>query len=266
MISDRMIVDSLVHVTPDGSWFGRPLNATESQLLRDMDEAGIATSVVVALAGFIENRFVQDVCARHPDRLVAGLSFNPAAYETPRHALREFQTDVLAEGAHVLKLHPRLGGYDPLDSRCVAILEAAATASCPPLIWIDTLLYGKGLILQKPPVAALHELVSRFAPLTFVLLHGAGSELLRLAEAVRDCPNAFVDLSFTLTRYETSSVGRDIQFLLDTFDRRLLFGSDFPEVRPSTALAALCRLAAMTDPEKRENVLGRNLAQLLLRA
>ncbi len=238
------------------------MNATDTQLLREMDDAGVATSVVVALAGFIDNRFVLDVCARHPDRLVAGVSFDPAAHRDERDAAGAI-VDVVSSGARVLKLHPRLHGYDPLDPRCLAVLETIAAMAAPPLIWIDTLFYRNGLTLRKAPVPAVHDLVSRFPALTFILLHGAGSDLLRLAEAVRDCPNAFIDLSFTLVRYEHSSVGADIAFLLEHFDRRILFGSDFPECRPDAALSAFRRLSASTTPHKRDNVLHNNLRRLL---
>lgn len=194
---------------------------------------------------------------------MAALSVDPSRCLTPADAARLYREEVQNQGAPILKLHPRLNGYDPLDPRCLATLEAAAIAPRPPLIWLNTLLYRRGLRLEKPPIHALHHILNCFSTLTFVLLHGAGSDVLPLAETIRDCQNAFIDISFTPTRYEGSSVWQDLRFLLGSFDRRIVFGSDFPEVTATAALASFRRLSDGVDPEKCQNVLSNNLHSLL---
>jgi len=132
-------------------------------------------------------------------------------------------------------------------------------------VWLDTLFYSLGLPLRKPAVDTVHELVGRFDRLTFVLLHAGGSQALQVAEAVRDSPNAYLDLSFTLCRYPATSLRLDLLHLVNTFDRRLVFGSDFPEFGIREAYAEFTRFAAGTLPVKRSNVLGRNLQNILVR-
>ena len=78
-----------------------------------------------------------------------------------------------------------------------------------------------------------------------------------MAEAIRDCPNAFLDISFTLQRYRSSSIAADLRYLLNSFDRRVVFGSDFPEVSIGTALESFREIADGISPEKCANVLGR---------
>jgi predicted TIM-barrel fold metal-dependent hydrolase len=112
-------------------------------------------------------------------------------------------------------------------------------------------------------VDTIHELVGQFPALTFVLLHGGGSWILQLAEAIRDCPNAFLDISFTLQRYRTSSVTADLQYLVSNFDRRLIFGSDFPEISIASALATFHEITEGISSEKRTNVLEANLGRIL---
>ena len=65
-----------------------------------------------------------------------------------------------------------------------------------------------------------------------------GPDLLRLATAVRSAPNALIDISYTITRFQGTSVHLDLAHLLTTFDHRLVYGSDFPEAE----LAATVRL------------------------
>ncbi len=87
--------------------------------------------------------------------------------------------------------------------------------------------------------------------------------MLSLAETVRDCPNAFVDLSLTLCRYARTSVMSDIGFLMSRFDRRTVCGSDFPEYVMSDVLAEFDRAGMDISAEKPRNVLGRNLQAIL---
>jgi len=258
-----MVFDSLTHVTPDGRWFETKFDASEKELLRQLDESGAQRAVVVALAGHIDNSFVLELCQRHPTRLVPCASFNPAAYANAEQARANLRAELMGTHHKALKLHPRLNRYDPLDRRCLAVLEEVASWKHPLPIWLDTLFYYRGGALQKPPVDTIHELVGRFPSLTFVLLHGGGSWILQVAEAIRDCPNAFLDISFTLQRYRSSSIAADLRYLLNSFDRRVIFGSDFPEVSIPGALESLREIAGEIPPDKFANVLGGNLSRIL---
>ncbi|MEW6715925.1 MAG: amidohydrolase family protein [Chloroflexota bacterium] len=258
-----MIFDSLTHVTPDGRWFHTAYDASETRLVGELDEAQVDKAVVVALAGFIPNEFVLEVCQRHPDRLVPGASFNPVAYETERQAVRELRAQLHKGPYQLLKLHPRLNRYDPLDSRCLAILGELASWEKPIPIWIDTLFYFQGGSLRKPIVDTIHDIVGGFPDLNFVILHAGGSWALQVVEAIRDCPNAFIDISYTLYRYAGSSIWMDLRHLLNTFDCRMVFGSDFPEVSVGEALDCFWRLTEGVPPDKCANVLGKNLCELL---
>jgi len=258
-----MIFDSLTHVTPDGRWFGTDLDASETELLRQLDESRTQRAMVVALAGHIESRFVLQLCQRHSGRLVPCASFNPAAWRKPEEASAKVRAEFKGSDYKALKLHPRLNRYDPLDPRCLAVLQEMASWERPMPVWLDTLFYYRGGELQKPLVDTIHELVGRFPSLAFVLLHGGGSWLLQVAEAIRDCPNAFLDISFTLQRYRCSSIAADMRYLLSNFDRRTVFGSDFPEVSIGSALEGFREIAQGIAPEKCANVLGTNLNKIL---
>ena len=260
-----MIIDSLTHVTPDGHWFSTSYDASEDRLLREMDKAEVDKAVVVALAGYIENDFVAQVCARHPDRLIPGASINPVAYSTPEQAAIAAKA-LLSDGRFaILKLHPRLNGYDPLDPRCLAVLEEVSSFSKPIPIWLDTLFRNKGCLLTKPPVDTIQELAWRFNGLYFVLLHGGGSLLLQIAELVGEYPNLTIDLSLTLLYYEHSSLEQDVAFVLGRRDRRTIVGSDFPEFTPSEHVNAVRRITSSAGllEVKATRVLGANLHAML---
>jgi predicted TIM-barrel fold metal-dependent hydrolase len=258
-----MVFDSLTHVTADGRWFHTDLDASEKELRRQLDASETQRAMVVALAEHIENQFVLNVCDRDPERLIPCASLNPAAYATPADAKAALRAELKGSAYKALKLHPRLGRYDPLDARCLALLEELASWEKPLPVWFCTLLYYRGGTLQKSPVDTIHEIVGRFPNLTFVLLHGGGTWIMQLAEAIRDCPNAFLDISFTLQRYGSSSIGADLRCLLNNFDRRMVFGSDFPEGGIGSSVEIFRSLAKDVAEEKSANVLGGNLSKIL---
>ena len=144
-----MIFDSLTHVTPDGRWFDTKFDASEKELLRQLDESGTQRAMVVALAGHIDNGFVLDLCQRHPTRLIPCASFNPAAHTNAEQARARLRAEFMGTAHRALKLHPRLNRYDPLDPRCLAVLEEITSWKEPLPIWLDTLFYYRGGQLQK---------------------------------------------------------------------------------------------------------------------
>lgn len=251
------IADSLTHVTPDGRWFGTRHDASFDRLRRELDASGTERAVVVALAGAIENSFVSEVCARD-SRLVAGCSFDPTAHDDPAAA---FRAELHDSGFRVLKLHPRLNRYDPLEPRCMAVLDELAAWERPMVVWIDTLFDVSRM--ARGSVESAATLVARFPTLTFVLLHAAGPDALSLCEAVRPYGNANVDLSFTMHRWAGSSLDLDLAYLMRTFDRRLLFGSDFPEYGIAESIARLHDLGSDVANDKLTNILGGNLLRIL---
>ncbi len=258
-----MLIDSLVHTTPDGRWFNTSCDASESRLLREMDAARMDQAVLVAIADFITNDYVLEVCGRHRERLIPCASFNPAKYLNASEAAKEFRRQLYEQPFKALKLHPRLNHYDPLDSRCLAVLDELASWRRLIPVWIDTLFYCRHVSLQRPVVDTIHQLITRFPSMKFLLLHAGGSWVLHLTEAIRDCPNALLDLSFTMTRYSECSIARDLHYLLHKFDRRVVFGSDFPEVAIGAALNCIDNVAGCWDADRRRHVMGDNLRALL---
>jgi predicted TIM-barrel fold metal-dependent hydrolase len=260
-----MIIDSLTHVTPDGSWFDTHHDASVGRLLREMDKASVDKAVVVALAGYIENEFVAKVCKQYSDRLIPGASLDPASYSSSKEAAQATKR-MFANGEYeILKLHPRLNGYDPLDIRCLAILEEIASFSKPVYIWLDTLFRSNKCILKKAPIDTIHELAASFPDLKFVLLHSCGAQLLQLAELVSTFENLILDLSLTMLYYSPSSIQNDIDFLLTRRDCKLTIGSDFPEYTPSQYLNTLNKHSSgiNLNNEKYNNIVGNNLLDIL---
>jgi predicted TIM-barrel fold metal-dependent hydrolase len=257
------VIDSLTHVTPDGRWFGTAFDASESTLLRQMDDTGVEHAAVVGLPGHISNEEVLRVCRAHPDRFLPVGSFDPVASGSTEDVRQRARSELADTGLVGVKLHPRISRFDPLDVRVLAFLDELSEWPQPPVVWLCTFLYYPGGALNRGPVEIIHELVGRFPRVPFLLAHGGGPDLLRLGTAVRSCANAYLDFSFTQTKFSGSSVETDLRYLMSTFEKRLVFGSDFPEISIPQALADFGRISDSCGSEAKRLMLGGNLARLL---
>lgn len=248
------LFDSLTHVTATGRWAVgiHDYDASTERLLRELDRVGEHRACLVALAGIADNRTTMEVARRYPDRFVAVGSIDVTT-----------ETDVAAavgrladEGFAGLKLHPRLHGYDPLDERCRAAIDAAGRGGMT--VFLDTL-FRQRTRPTTHPIDVVDELLVGHPNCRFVLLHGTGASVLELFELGRMHEHALIDVSFTLLRYAGSSVDDDIGFLCEQLDQRVCIGSDFPEYLPAQALARFEALTTGLAEDKRENVAWRNL-------
>jgi predicted TIM-barrel fold metal-dependent hydrolase len=94
-------------------------------------------------------------------------------------------------------------------------------------------------------------------------MHGGTVRLLETIEIVRSYNNVLLDLSFTICKYNGSSLDMDIQFAFDTYDRRICIGSDFPEFSPRDLRERFIFFSNAIPHEKAENIAYRNIAHFL---
>jgi predicted TIM-barrel fold metal-dependent hydrolase len=252
--------DSLTHVTADGTWLGSTrCDARRERLVAELERCDPARSCLVAIAGVIDNQTVLDAARRHPERFVPIGSFNPATFDTEREVV-DAVAQLAAGGFAGLKLHPRLNGYDPLHVKVIRALRAAGDAGL--IVFLDTLFRQPGRATRNAP--DLIDALAVAAPQTrMILLHGGGSQILAVSEVVAVHANLVLDLSFTIHRFAGSSVDADLRFLMRTFDRRMVVGSDFPEYDPLATRDRVRELCEGLEPVKSANVLAGNLQRLL---
>ena len=253
--------DSLTHVTADGSWLGSTrYDARCERLLAELERCGPARACLVAIAGVIENATVLDAARRHPERFVPIGSLNPATFDSERE-IADAVAQLAAGSFAGLKLHPRLNGYDPLHVKVIRALRASGDAGL--IVFLDTLFRQPGRATRNAP--DLVDALAVSAPHTqMILLHGGGSQILAVSEVVAVHANLVLDLSFTIHRFSGSSVDDDLRFLMRTFDRRMVVGSDFPEYEPLATRDRVYKLCEGLDPVKSANVLVANLQRLLV--
>lgn len=256
---DIPLFDSLTHPTLDGTWIG---GAVCRNTLHDLEVEMVANKVEWACAvgmkgiGAYRLEAYADYLRTTSQKLfpVAYYDFNES--DTAGDISRQLD-DISRCGYAAIKIHPGFSRIDLRRPGLRAVLYEAGARSLPVLLC--TFLY------REPPVSQCTYL--DFAPLLsdlpqsskIILVHGGDVKLLGLMEIIRPFQNMLLDLSFTLCRYEGSSVDLDIRYLFQHFDQRICVGSDNPQFSLARFRRRFDELSAGIDLDKRSNVGHRNL-------
>ena len=258
-----MIIDCNVHITSDGKWFGTSIAADTTDLLRQMDESGIDRAVVIPLPGVITNEENMKACSSNTDRLIAGYTFNPAEYSSAVEAGQAYAKDVLSLPFSVVKFHNRFAKYQPDDERFMEVVRVNNAAKHPHVIMICGLLTNRFSLKFVDPTAYFFDLGLTYKNTTFIVAHAAGPYMMQVAETCKDLENVYLDLSFSVTRYRNSGLEKDMSWICEKLDRKILWGSDFPEVEQKKALTDLKEITSHLSKEKFANISGENIKRIL---
>ncbi len=260
-----MVIDAHTHVHADRDGLGERYDARVEHLLRSMDDAGVGKALIMAEAvdvpyiKRIDNRFVAECCARHPDRLIGFASVHPLepnAADELVHAVRDL-------GLMGLKLHPRFQGVAADDARCVELARVAARLGIP--IAVDALLWKPTPLRLQLPMN-IDGLCKQVPEARIIMNHAGGFHFLdALAVAVAN-ENVYLELSVALPYFCGTPFEDQFLFVLRQVGaRRLLFGSDHPQKNMAEALhttRALLTKAGFTEDDLAW-VLGRALLSVL---
>lgn len=253
------IFDSLTHPTLTGRWLNSEHEATFDALIGQMAANQIKWTCAVGLDGIenYEHREFMARCREQPE-LIPVAGFNP---ETCRSIGDEI-ANLKEMGFRAVKLHPRLSNLSlSRPEAIIATLTAAHSAGMP--VFLCTYQYAPAEKFSgEDQLLSLARIIAAVPDARVVLMHGGTVEVLRYSEFARSNPNVVIDLSYTLQRYEGSSVDLDIAYLFRVFDRRLCIGSDFPEFSLATLRRRFEHFARQTTPEKAENIAYRNLLRV----
>lgn len=254
-----MLIDNHVHVTPNGKWFDTTHDASVESLLAEMDLHDIHQAVLLPIAGFIPNNFIVDTCMQHPDRFIAAVSVDP---NRGRWAVSELRDHLSEKNIRLLKLHPRLQNFDPLSRNVVRLLEVCVEFDVPALF--DCFPFDR----RRPLVASLPLVFDKLAKLIpsakIILAHAGGHRVLDACMVAKSNENIFLDISYTPIFFQGSSVPKDLAFALKKVGaRKVLYGSDYPEVRMGEALTVARWLVSDVPEADQDLIFGRTVRELL---
>lgn len=256
-----MIVDAHTHIAEAGRHGPFGLDASADALVRAMDDAGVDVSIVLPLPGVASNEFVQREAARHPARLVP--LYCPD-FTVPGETLNKLDRAAQRQRLHGLKIHPRVQGVVPTDPVVREVFAWASEQGVTTLV--DVFPWGPSLDDERIHPLAYHRVAIEFPRLKLVLAHAGGYKVLEAFLVAKANPNVFLDLSLTFAYFRDTSVATDLAFAAGRLPAgRVLYGSDFPDVRFADYLTTVREQTAGLDAGRADALFGgtaRSLYQL----
>lgn len=255
------IFDSLTHPTLDGNWIlpKWPNCASMASLQTQMDEYNICGAFAVGMngiGGYDEDAFLSMIRKEGRGRLF------PIAFFTldlnTEIGYEERLTEIRKKGYCGIKLHPRIGKFTMENPFLPFVIDKANELGL--VVLLCTYFYSNQVSLMANNIERLADTLMKVRKESkVILLHGGVVRLLDAMEIVRAFPNTLLDLSLTLCKYAGSSLDMDIQFLFQSFDRRLCIGSDHPEIKLHQLRERFEYFATKTTIEKVENIAYKNI-------
>jgi predicted TIM-barrel fold metal-dependent hydrolase len=209
---------------------GRPVQTFPSvdELLSAMDLAGVERAVLLGWYWHrsencaVQNRYFADCVRRHPDRLSAFATLQPAAgTEQMVDELRRAREEGLCG---IGELSPHSQGYAIDEGAFRELLSYAAEWHWPVNLHVtdpNSRTYPGAV---ETPLSDFTRLAREVPQVNFVLAHWGGLLPLRDVAAAA-CPNLFYDTAASPLLYDESVWAR---FLAVVPPERILFGSDYP--------------------------------------
>ncbi len=260
-MNDIPIFDSLMHPMPNGNWISSKFNGGNyiCAQLQSMRENGISWALAVGVADKAldyEEETYANFIKSHADYIFP-VAFCDFRKLTQGADIESYLARLKNIGYVAIKIHPRISSVTYSHPLMVEIIVTANRLGLGVLLctyfWDRCGAYG------ARGIEGLMGLMTRVVEQRLILLHSGGVRLLEMAEIARQFPNVLLDLSFTLCKYEGSSLDLDIKYLFDTFDRRICIGSDSPEFGHRDLRRRFKMFSIGLDVEKSENIAYRNL-------
>lgn len=245
------IVDAHLHVSENGEWFSGKYRASLPLLLEQMNAGGVSKGVIMGLAQLNQNEHLRVICEKHRGVLYAMAGFNPITQELA--TVRDYLSHEAFKG---IKLHPRRDNFSPMDPKALAVYEEAEEKGW--VINFDVFGHSTHLPIEELRPTIFDRLAKRFPNLKIVLSHCCMPWVLEAFFVAKSNPNLYLDCSFIIERFKKSSVMPDLLYTAQHLDRKLIFGSDFPEEQVHRYLSLAKIEFKDIQEEKKNNIFGLN--------
>jgi len=195
--------------------------------LRDMDEAGVDRSVIVAVDAEtihkyrVSNELVAETVSKYPDRLIGFASVDP---HKGKNGVKEFRRAVSDLGLRGLKLLPHLIDLDINDPMLYPLFDAAQDLDVPVLFHTGTQFHAGTKIKYCRPLF-VDDVAVDFPELKLIIAHFGFPWWEEALAVVRRNPHVYFNIAGWAPKHIPPGV---IQAANSYLKVKVLFGSDYP--------------------------------------
>lgn len=229
-----LLLDSCAHPTCDGQWTQGRTGVTHAELAADLDDNGWDAALAIGLpdVGSYNHDVFMDLCLPHPTLI-------PVAALTTHHsgpALDADLDEILEVGYRIVKIHPRLLGYEHtmaalpiLIDECVARGLAVALCTYPEY---------KSDLDPDEARRRMAEALASHPEGHFITMHSGMLDPAPFAQLASDNPRMLLDFSMSLAKYP-DPVRAKLLDIAASNPSAITLGSDGPEWSYTQVRAAL---------------------------
>lgn len=247
--------DGHVNISESGKWFDSGLDASYDRVVDELSAAGIERAALLAMPGVCTNAvFSSGKIDRNKFWCFGNLDFSRLDYSIDQIA------DLNLDG---VKIHPRfqrVGVDQLLEMEFIGRLEQLAL----PLMICG---WQQSSSVPIDSLSPLHidKIAKKYPRLPIIISHMGGYRFWDAYTVARANPLVFLDCSYYLQAFRGTSLEFDFFSLLKTVDRKIIYGSDFPEVSIKYYLEDFVRKTSEIEDAKMGNILHRNLDIIMRR-
>jgi predicted TIM-barrel fold metal-dependent hydrolase len=252
-----LIIDAHIHLSESGKWLDSTTNISVDNVLYEMDKANIDQAVVLGLATFNNNKELFRLIEKHCDRFIPFFSID----KNNKKTIAEAEVMVKEYGFQGLKLHPRIQQIKPLDPVLFPLYEKMVELDKP--IVFDTYPQCQNVLLEDLQPYVYDRLAKMYPELKIIMAHAGAHRLWDAYFVARSNPNVYIDISYICTTFEGTSLVSDLKFMLNTLDKKIIYGSDYPSTDIGKYLQCVLDLLVDLTLEKQKNILGLNIAKII---
>ena len=254
------IFDSLSHPTLNSDWIlpKYAAGASVETLISQMKESQIVKSLAVGMKGigdYDQDSFIE-MLKTYSDYLVPIAYFDFKEGDS-KEEIASKMSCIKEQGYKGIKLHPRFSDFHLTSDKLAYTINKATESSLVPLLC--TYFTHNTNSSAHNNLETLTTLLMKVQDSRLILLHSGTTHLLDMIDIGRSFKNVLLDMSFTMCKYEGSSIDLDLQFAFRTFDQRICIGADWPEFSMEKLRERFENLTEGLSIEKKENIAYKNL-------
>ncbi len=246
-----MIFDTNIHITVDEKWDKKIKKNKFSEILKNYKKnklKGFCAVGIDNLGDYNHAKFI---------KIVKNYKFiHPVAGFNLKNDIKSEFQEIKSLGFKSIKIHPRSRNLTLNDIDLEKIIHFANTNKMNVLICTYFNSNLKKTYYEDPKYILAKNL--KRLKTKAVLMHGGCERILEFAELVRFNDNIFLDLSLTIMKYEFSSIDNDINYLFKNYDRKIMIGSDWPEIDYKKFIKRIKFFSRNMKNEKKLNIYHRN--------
>jgi len=222
------IFDSLTHPTINGKWIHDNFDADIENLISQFKQNNVIGAFGVGMKdiGNYNQTSFYKLLKNYSTFLIPIAYFDFSSDLTLKSIKKELNT-IKKIGFKGIKLHPRFSNFNIKSDKLANVIKLANDLGLTVLLC--TYLYGQQESACTNSIDDINTILHQTSNAELILLHSGSVRFLEMIELGRAYKNILLDLSFTLCKYEGSSLDLDIQFAFNTFDERICVGSDHPQ-------------------------------------